>query len=79
MKRKNLANWIVGFLVMSIIAIPTVSAGIYPDGMISYWKFDEGSGAIAIDSVGANDGMLHAVNGGFYSESLKSSDAEFMQ
>jgi len=33
----------------------------YPAGMVSYWKFDEGSGTKAYDSVGDNDGTL--VNG----------------
>jgi len=31
------------------------------EGMVSYWKFDEGSGTIAYDSVGGNHGTL--VNG----------------
>ena len=31
------------------------------NGMVSYWKFDEGIGVIAGDSVGANDGTL--ING----------------
>lgn len=37
------------------------SAQEYPLGMISYWKFNEGSGTIAYDSVGGNHGTL--VNG----------------
>ena len=28
-------------------------------GMVSYWKFDEGSGTIAYDSVGDNNGTIH--------------------
>lgn len=30
-----------------------------PQGLVSYWKFDEGSGNIAHDSVGPNDGTIH--------------------
>ncbi|MCJ7472088.1 MAG: LamG domain-containing protein, partial [Actinobacteria bacterium] len=30
-----------------------------PPGMVSYWKFDEGSGNIAYDSVGPNDGTIY--------------------
>jgi len=29
------------------------------DGMVSYWKFDEGEGTIAYDSAGTNDGIIH--------------------
>ena len=38
-----------------------VFAQVYPEGMISYWKLDEGSGVITYDSVGTSDGIL--VNG----------------
>ena len=30
-----------------------------PDGLIAYWKFDEGEGNTAYDSVGKNDGVIH--------------------
>jgi hypothetical protein len=29
------------------------------DGLVSYWKLDEGQGTIAYDSVGTNDGTIH--------------------
>jgi hypothetical protein len=32
-----------------------------PQGMVDYWKFDEGSGTTAIDSIGSNNGII---NGG---------------
>ena len=35
-----------------------VFAQTYPEGMISYWKFDEGNGTIANDYVGNNHGIL---------------------
>ena len=41
--------------------VATVFAQVYPTGMVSYWKFDEGSGTIASDSAGSNDGTL--ING----------------
>lgn len=45
--------------IASIIMVSaTVSAQVYPEGMVSYWKFDEGSGITAFDSVGTNDGTL---------------------
>ncbi len=31
----------------------------YPEGMVSYWKFDEGGGTVAGDSAGDNDGTIH--------------------
>ena len=33
-----------------------------PLGLISYWKFDEGSGTTAYDSVGANNGTVYGAN-----------------
>jgi hypothetical protein len=44
-----------------IMVFATISAHVYPEGMVSYWKLDEGSGITAFDSVGTNDGTL--VNG----------------
>ena len=30
-----------------------------PDGLIAYWKFDEGEGDVACDAVGDNGGVIH--------------------
>ena len=30
-----------------------------PSGMVSYWKFDEGSGTTAVDSIGGKDGIIY--------------------
>jgi hypothetical protein len=49
------------FIAVSVTMLPPAFAQIYPEGMISYWRFDEGSGAAAGDSVGGNDGTL--ING----------------
>jgi len=44
---------------MTVVSMATIaSAQEYPSGIVSYWKFDEGSGTIAYDSVGSNDGAL---------------------
>jgi Tol biopolymer transport system component len=32
---------------------------VLPDGLVSHWKLDEGSGTIANDSVGSNHGTIH--------------------
>jgi hypothetical protein len=49
-------------LALAVLVLLTSSGPAWPvEGMISYWKFDEGSGTIATDSVGTNDGNL--VNG----------------
>ncbi len=48
-------------LVLTVVAaISVVQHAIapLPLGMVSYWKFDEGDGATAYDSVGDNDGTL---------------------
>lgn len=47
---------ITAIVVVSIMTC--VSAGAYPQGMVSYWKFDEGVWGTAYDSVGGNDGIL---------------------
>ena len=38
---------------------PLFAAWIPTDGLVSKWKFDEGSGSIAYDSVGDNDASLY--------------------
>ena len=45
-------------VIASIILATTAFAQVYPDGMVSYWKFDEGEGSSAFDSVGNNHGTL---------------------
>ncbi len=40
----------------------TVFADIFPEGMVSCWKFDEGTGDTAYDFVGDNDGTIHQTN-----------------
>ncbi len=53
---------LLGIILTACVVIVTfVFAQFYPEGMISYWKFDESSGTTAYDSVDANDGTL--VNG----------------
>lgn len=42
-----------------IVIVAIVFAQVHPSGMVSYWKFDEGEGTIAYDSVGVNDGTIH--------------------
>ena len=47
--------------LLSLASMPNriASAQVYPPGMISYWKFDEGSGGIAGDSIGGNNGIIY--------------------
>ena len=40
-------------------AVTNASAQQYPPSMVSYWKFDEGSGTIAYDSIGTNHGTIY--------------------
>jgi hypothetical protein len=37
----------------------TCSAPIYPSGIVAYWKFDEGSGTTAYDSIGTANGTIY--------------------
>jgi len=66
MKEKVKNNFFKSLLILAIaatmcitalIVLPTVSADC-PSGMISYWKLDDGSGTIASDFYGPNDGTL---------------------
>lgn len=45
----------------AVRVVGNLLAQAYPAGMVSYWKFDEGTGTVASDSVGGNHGTL--VNG----------------
>lgn len=46
-------------LTVCFIIFVFVFAQVYPERMISYWKFDEGIGTIATDLVDANDGEIY--------------------
>ena len=48
-------------LTVCVVIVAFVFAQFYPEGMISYWKFDESEGITASDSADANDGTL--ING----------------
>ncbi len=49
------------------VTITVAHAQSFPEGMVSYWKFDEGNGTIASDSVGTNGGSIY---GGTWIESI---------
>jgi len=46
-------------LTVCVVIVAFVFAQVYPVGMISYWKFDEGSETTAFDSADANDGTIY--------------------
>jgi hypothetical protein len=48
-------------LVVLGFCIPTLIANVN-EGLISHWRFDEGSGSIAYDSAGINDGTIYGAN-----------------
>lgn len=45
-------------IIAMALQVSIAQAQVFPLGMISYWKFEEGSGTIAMDSVNGNDGNL---------------------
>ncbi len=47
-------------LTVCVVIVTFVFAQFYPGGMISYWKFDEGQGTTAFDSVDANHGNIYS-------------------
>ena len=44
---------------VGVLKVTEPSSQQCPPGMISYWKFDEGSGTTAYDSADANDGTIY--------------------
>ena len=63
--RKSIRKTLVCGMVLALLAVVfavvpmNVSAEeTIPEGMVSYWRFDEGSGTIAGDSVIGNDGSI---------------------
>jgi len=56
MKRMS-ALVIIGLLCLSTFSMfaPRANAS---DSLVGYWKFDEGSGSVAYDSAGTNDGVI---------------------
>lgn len=53
---------IISIIFFCLGAALQVSADVYPEGMVSCWKFDEGEGDIAYDFLGYNDGTIHNTN-----------------
>jgi hypothetical protein len=52
----------------SIMILSTeLTAQVYPEGMVSYWKFEEGNGNTALDALGNNNGTI---NGATYDVGL---------
>jgi len=49
--------WLISFVLLLYVAVNITKADIKSD-LISYWKLDDGSGTIARDSAGSNDGIL---------------------
>ena len=59
-KNNSLYIFICGCIAAMAVASPVTNAPAqqYPPGMVSCWKFDEGSGAIIYDSVSGNHGTI---------------------
>ena len=73
MLKRSINNMVYSVLLVAAIfgfkiAFSTdAHAQSFPEGMVSYWKFDEGNGTIASDSVGTNGGSIY---GGTWIESI---------
>ncbi|MBU1089534.1 hypothetical protein KKF38_01950, partial [Patescibacteria group bacterium] len=59
--KKTIIGLVVLFGLAGVVSAVTFETGDCPTGMVSYWKFDEGSGTTAYDSYDSNDGTL--ING----------------
>ena len=64
--------------VFGVVLPMDVSAqGACPEGMVSYWRFDEGSGTIAYDSVDDNSGIIKPVSPQWTTDSISGSALQF--
>jgi len=50
--------WFVMLVVMGLLALPSLGQAGDPN-LVAYWALDEGTGTVASDSVGGNDGTIH--------------------
>jgi uncharacterized protein YycO len=59
--RRNRMNHKLSVLIIAGLMLPffSVVQASLTDGLIGYWRLDEGSGIVAVDSVGGNDGTLY--------------------
>ncbi|MCJ7499713.1 PKD domain-containing protein [bacterium] len=75
-KRHAISIWLMIAVAAMVVAFVATSALAqdYPSGMITYWKFDEGSGTIAYDSVNDYDG---AINGATWSTGVVGNSLSF--
>ncbi|MHC4609402.1 MAG: LamG domain-containing protein [Planctomycetota bacterium] len=67
MKRKRtLATAGLALSVMTLLLVSSASSEVAselcPEGMVSYWKFDEGSGGTAHDSINGNHGTIYGAS-----------------
>jgi hypothetical protein len=77
MQRKIVGILVITLLITNVLTIfgmGNVSADC-PDGMIAYWKFDEGSGIVAYDSFDGNDGTIYG--GAAYVNGISGKALEF--
>lgn len=59
MRRTNLTLVVgIGVLLLALSA----NAGVVTTDLVSWWKFDDGSGTAAADSHGTNDGTVHGAS-----------------
>ncbi|UCE39293.1 MAG: LamG domain-containing protein [Thermoplasmata archaeon] len=62
-KKTSIMLVIVMIATVFAVAVSGSAEGTIPDGMVSYWRLDEGGGGIAGDSADANDGNLKPITG----------------
>jgi hypothetical protein len=59
---KKVFSVLVMAIFLGMVGGVSANEASCPSGMVAYWKFDEGSGTIAGDSVGGNDGTIYGAN-----------------
>ena len=58
MRKSKIILGALALITLSLVSV-TVVGGQCPPGMVSYWKFDEGSGRTAYDAVNGNHGTIY--------------------
>jgi hypothetical protein len=58
MRKVTIVFLIMAFGLAIAGGVSAQEVSFCPSSMVSYWKLDEGTGTIAIDSIGSNDGVI---------------------
>lgn len=56
-ERRNIMKTLTTLII--VLGMASFATAALQDGLVAHWTFDEGTGTIAHDSAGSNDGVIH--------------------